>query len=54
MVEVDQLQVGDGVDHPHGTADHGHGDRQQHHIATQGDGGKHQRDDKGGGEEGGQ
>lgn len=54
VVEVDQLQVGDGVDHSHGTAGHGHSDRQQHHIATQGYGGKHQRDGKGGGEEGGQ
>lgn len=52
VVQVDQLQVGDGIDHPHGTASNGQGDEQGRNVKTQRDDSEHERDDEGGGEEG--
>lgn len=51
MVQVDQLQIGDGIDHPHGTASDGQGDEQRRNVTTQRDDREHERDDEGGGEE---
>lgn len=51
VVQVDQLQIGDGIDHPHGTASDGQGDEQRRNVTTQRDDREHERDDEGGGEE---
>lgn len=46
LVQLDQLQVGDGVYDPHGGASQPHGDWQQHDVVAERYEGEHQRNDE--------
>lgn len=51
LEQLHQLQVGDGVNDPHGNANDRHGDGQQHHVMTQGYDGEDDGDGESAGEE---